>query len=1582
MKLSNLQRSTNGLASATKRVTALAAVGLLALTLPLGAGSSGQTNLYMPQGADAGTANGDYIMATGGLDTYYSYFVEVPPNLNRLVIQLFDVDEGDGGAGEVAAQRDRDRGGGYDATFDYSLRNPSGTVIATATEASGGDNAWYTLFDSSTVAVSFVAAATATSDADVTSIGVGLPAGAVSTDFLLAFIARDADAAPGAVTAPAGWSLVNEGACGGGVACSLSVFQRFLGSASGTQTFSWTGGQNVTGAILAYRNVNTGTPFDVATPAASTGTTGEPGVPAITTVTNNSMIVRAVAESQEVGPFTQPGGHTERFDLNPTGGDPDTNIASSGADFVDATAGANAATTFTSTSASSAWRGVSIALRPGPANGHYEIRVDSTGGDDLNAIGVRAHDGTAGSGGTEIPVYYDSHTQFGVNPDTNPTIRNYDVFPWVTSGCQGVISTFDFDANNGGSQGSIGLTSPVNLGAGGTAYTQTVADGALSGNDVWVRNTFGPWTTDFLSTRYGLWRADVEIRTYTTFALNGNYTNMYLAPSTQPADPPTQPEVGAYRIYLPTDVSDTTMPVKPYIEQLVTWVSGPNPPSVGVQTIAAVTIRVVNPTLQPITFSATNVVTANVPGAGATYGGSPQVSQGTVLTQPGLGGTGNITWNPGTVAAGNGDGTIDNAEVALLTYLVRVQPTSAGQRIEVTGNIASNGTRAVYLDETANATQARATYTQGPLCPLALTQGVSTKALVTDFRAVEERGQVAIEWATTTEDGTTGFELYRWSAAKDDWERVNADLVMAAPDSVQGGRYRVIDPAAPLGVESTYALMEIEGKGSARTAGIFAVSPEESGGKPSLFTGERMAERLATPPAARDLARLAAARERATAAAEAATLETFSGSDQRVRGGNGRLRIAIQEAGLYRLTVVDLASRFGVPATTAAQWFAAGQLRLENRGQVVPTFRVRGDAGSAYFYAKAADSIYTSANVYWLSIANGALMTTTSVAGDAAGSQVFADRKHFEVDSFAATVVATDPGSDYWFWDYLVGDGSGDSERSYDLALVDPVSAGDAELTVALHGATATGVADEHAAEILVNGTSVGQTSWQGIAAHEATFTLPASLLVAGSNSVTIVATTGAGAPYSVYYLDGFDLQSPRMLRTSDARMEFAAGSTAALRVSGFRGADIALFDVTDPDAPRWATGGTVARTADGFGITFHPASAQSRYLVESLAAVRRPTSMVLDTPSNLRGANGAQYVVVTDDELAAGAAALASYRASQGLSTMVVRLQDIYDEFDYGMGGPLALRDFLAYAWSTWPTAPRYVTLAGEGTYDYRNASGLGGNKIPALMVATPDGLFSSDAAYGDVDDDGIVEMAVGRLPVLSPAELAGVVAKIQGYESLAGPWVDQALFIADNLDGATNFAAESDQLEGALAANFGVAKVYLDTLSWAAAHDAVVAAIQGGTNYVQYVGHGGLDRFADESVLTNSDVDGLSNGGRAPVVAALTCAVNRFELPDYPALGEELVRSAAGGATAVFAPSGLGLHGAAREFATRLAGTIFRPETPRLGDALVAAQQAYAGAGGNTDLLRIYNLLGDPALRMRSPTAPPVAPGPPSGE
>ncbi|MGH9818653.1 MAG: hypothetical protein ACRD43_00685, partial [Pyrinomonadaceae bacterium] len=346
--------------------------------------------------------------------------------------------------------------------------------------------------------------------------------------------------------------------------------------------------------------------------------------------------------------------------------------------------------------------------------GHWEVRVDMssavTNGDDINAFGLRANDGTPGAGGTEMNIYADSMFAAGINPPASGTnTRSYTIYPYLTSGCSCGIDDFDYDSNNG-TVGSESLTSPSGV------FTQSYPSANLSGNAVWARNTFAGWTSDAASHDYGIWASNLVVDSYIAGGNpNGNYTNIYLNNFQAAANPPAaNPAVNTFRIYLATDSG--TAPVKPYLEQDFVHFAGPNPAAVGQQVRERVVVRLINPTAFPVTYSSpSHIVTANVGGTGVVYGGNAQAGQGTVLSQPAVNGTGNITWNPGTVAAG---------ATTVLIYDVLATPTSAGQRMPLTGTpVSGNGTRAIFVDETGNAVQARATYTLGPACELAVTQG-------------------------------------------------------------------------------------------------------------------------------------------------------------------------------------------------------------------------------------------------------------------------------------------------------------------------------------------------------------------------------------------------------------------------------------------------------------------------------------------------------------------------------------------------------------------------------------------------------------------------------------------------------------------------------------------------------------------------------------------------------------------------------------------------------------------------------------------------------------------------------------------
>jgi hypothetical protein len=232
-------------------------------------------------------------------------------------VELFDVDEGAGGAGEVVAQRDRDRGGAYNSTFNYSLLNPSGVVIATATEASGADNAWYTLFDSAgppATAPAFVDATTALkvdTGAVVTNFNLTAPATVNANDLLIAVVSQGDTS--GSLAAPVGWTTLDLGDCagagggGGNTSCQIGVYYRVaIGNEDGV-VYGFTigsDGDEAVGAILRYSGVDPTTPFNPAAATTNTGNDASAEANAITTTVANVRVLRVYTAADN--PSTTP----------------------------------------------------------------------------------------------------------------------------------------------------------------------------------------------------------------------------------------------------------------------------------------------------------------------------------------------------------------------------------------------------------------------------------------------------------------------------------------------------------------------------------------------------------------------------------------------------------------------------------------------------------------------------------------------------------------------------------------------------------------------------------------------------------------------------------------------------------------------------------------------------------------------------------------------------------------------------------------------------------------------------------------------------------------------------------------------------------------------------------------------------------------------------------------------------------------------------------------------------------------------------------------------------------------------------
>jgi hypothetical protein len=97
------------------------------------------------------------------------------------------------------------------------------------------------------------------------------------------------------------------------------------------------------------------------------------------------------------------------------------------------------------------------------------------------------------------------------------------------------------------------------------------------------------------------------------------------------------------------------------------------------------------------------------------------------------------------------------------------------------------------------------------------------------------------------------------------------------------------------------------------------------------------------------------------------------------------------------------------------------------------------------------------------------------------------------------------------------------------------------------------------------------------------------------------------------------------------------------------------------------------------------------------------------------------------------------------------------------------------------------------------------------------------------------------------------------------------------------------------------------------------------------------------------------------------MTCSNGYFLSPYSNSLAERLTLAQNKGSIAAFSPSGLSLDDAAHLYHQALVTELEQRAHTRLGDLVLDAQAQYAATGAFPELLSLYHLFGDPALRIR---------------
>jgi hypothetical protein len=671
----------------------------------------------------------------------------------------------------------------------------------------------------------------------------------------------------------------------------------------------------------------------------------------------------------------------------------------------------------------------------------------------------------------------------------------------------------------------------------------------------------------------------------------------------------------------------------------------------------------------------------------------------------------------------------------------------------------------------------------------------------------------------------------------------------------------------------------------------------------------------------------------------------------------------VSQTGLYRVSYemlqaagLDLA---GVPAS---------EITVLNRNLMVPVTVHTGDASGNFgaggyieFYGEALDTLYTGTNIYTVQVSNAVV---PQIPGTDGGAGIGLS----PVGSYTETLKVNNqnnyatyaPGRDIWYDTFMESDGTPKSwSFTFQLnGLADAAAPANLELVV--WGGDAVAQNPDHHVQVAINGVGVADTRFDGIVEKQLNISVPGGTLREGANTMQLTLPGDTGAAYDVVFLDQYSLSYQRQFQAQSGRLTFQAAG-AEFSVTNLASANVLVYRMSGNGGMQRLENVSVQANGSTYTASFAGTQSADTYLVTSVEALNTPVLEAMRQPANLDQA--AQYLIISHPDFITGIQPLVAYHQAQGMSVSVVDVNDLYAKYTYGIFDPSAIKQYIAYAAKNLGT--KYVLLVGGDTFDYRNYLKKNGiSFIPSLYTATgPEATYVPvDPLYADLNGDNVPDLAIGRLPVRSTAELGMVVSKTLAYTGKT--YGQTAFFASDANDGIVSYKDVSNGMAAGLPSSWSVHSVSLDDMSVASAKAQLLAAMNGGTALVNFTGHSGPQEWTFDNLFANADAAGLTNAGKPFVVVQWGCWNTYYVDPIYSYLVQKFLFSGDKGAAAVL--GGTTLVDSTSE---QMLGDLL---TPRLvspgmsiGQALEDAKTELAKTHPEMlDVLLGWSLMGDPGL------------------
>ncbi len=746
---------------------------------------------------------------------------------------------------------------------------------------------------------------------------------------------------------------------------------------------------------------------------------------------------------------------------------------------------------------------------------------------------------------------------------------------------------------------------------------------------------------------------------------------------------------------------------------------------------------------------------------------------------------------------------------------------------------------------------------------------------------------------------------------------------------------------------------------------------------------------------------------------------------------NGRaIRMNVVTDGIYRLTYARL-----VAIDPGISMIDPRTFRMFEHGEEIPLF-VSGEDDGIFdpsdfveFYAHrnygrndykllptAASEpweyldAFTDTSIYWLTWGDDpGLRMETNAAIPASPDTLdsFTQLVHLEENTFVQyagndLVTQQDPrwtAGDLWGWGWLIVNGSTPAtfQQTFQAADID------ARDTVTVIRAKlgswgTTGAIPSHRIRLRINSSdTAARADFSPYQVQVMQGSLSTSLLTSGTNTAVIHSLPTA-ASINQMIVDWIDIEYPRLLKAVNDSLfaafpRLASRTPRTVRITNLTTSTPVIYRTgrSPQRVTNYAITGTAPRTVT-FADTVGP---EDRFVIVDSAKIRTPLSMTLKTFANLRNpTRQADYILVTDDEFLPQATGYAATIASAyELTTAVVRMKDIFDEFGFGYPRPEAIRNFLKAASGWRSPMPLYVCLVGEASWDFKNQISVPNPALRPVNIVPAFGYPVSDPWLAVLDDSSVTpQYCIGRVPASDPAEFQRFIDKVTTYLAQKNDdWNKRTIFFAGgdpSTPGQTeSFRAVSDQIiSGSVRSHpfGGVAVSFYKTANPRSdfgpyTADEVRRTLDNGALFINYIGHSGTQTW-DNGI---GDPARLANArGRFPLISDFGCSTARFAEPDIRAFGELFTVGELGSAIGYVGNSSLGFTSIGTTLPVDFYRQFLNDSVREIGRAHLRAKitrlNASGGAGAyfppsvNRIMMLTNTLLGDPALRLAVPTRP----------